>query len=315
VPIIKDGNKIMTPTSKINLGPNLFNWAPEKLRDFYYKIADEAPVDTVFLGEVVCSKRLPFFAQHIPDVAERLTNAGKRVIFSTLALVLTKREVELTRELCEMEDVLIEANDLSACAKLSGRDHAIGPFVNIYNEGTLKVMEQQGAKHISLAGELSRSSLSSLAKAATSDLEVQVFGRLPLAISARCYHARSHGLAKDSCQYVCDKDPDGMDLDTLDGDPFLSVNGVQTMSYTCANLIGELSDLQSLGIHNFRLSPQDTDMVEVAKIFRNVLDEKIEPIEASAKLNELMNGMPFANGFYYATEGVKAKGAIEEFGL
>jgi len=305
----------MTPTSKINLGPNLFNWAPEKLRDFYYKIADEAPVDTVFLGEVVCSKRLPFFAQHIPDVAERLTNAGKRVIFSTLALVLTKREVELTRELCEMEDVLIEANDLSACAKLSGRDHAIGPFVNIYNEGTLKVMEQQGAKHISLAGELSRSSLSSLAKAATSDLEVQVFGRLPLAISARCYHARSHGLAKDSCQYVCDKDPDGMDLDTLDGDPFLSVNGVQTMSYTCANLIGELSDLQSLGIHNFRLSPQDTDMVEVAKIFRNVLDEKIEPIEASAKLNELMNGMPFANGFYYATEGVKAKGAIEEFGL
>lgn len=312
---IKDGNKIMSQPSKLNLGPNLFNWAPEKLRDFYFKIADEAPVDTVFIGEVVCSKRQPFFAQHIPEVAERLTNAGKRVIFSTLALVLTKREVELTRELCEIEDVLIEANDLSACAKLAGRDHAIGPFVNIYNEGTLKVMEAQGAKHISLAGELSRTSLAALGKAATVDLEAQVFGRLPLAISARCYHARSHGLAKDSCQYVCDKDPDGMDLDTLDGDPFLSINGVQTMSYTCANLIGELSDLQTLGINNFRLSPQDTDMVQVAKIFREVLDGEIEAIDATAKLDELMDGLPFANGFYYATEGVKAKGAIEDFGL
>lgn len=304
----------MNQATYLNLGPNLFNWTPEKLRDFYFRMADEAPVDSVFLGEVVCSKREPFFAHHIPEVAERLTAAGKRVIFSTLALVLTKREIKLVRELCEMQDLLIEANDISACAKLMGRDHAVGPFVNVYNEGTLKVMEQQGAKHISLPGELSRLSLAALGKAATVDLEVQVFGRLPLAISARCYHARSHGLTKDSCQYVCDKDPDGMDLDTLDGDAFLAVNGVQTMSYTCANLIGELDDLQTLGINNFRISPQDTDMVQVARIFRSVLDGALEGAEAICKLNALMNGIPFANGFYYATEGVKAKGMIEAFG-
>jgi O2-independent ubiquinone biosynthesis protein UbiV len=305
----------MTKTAKLTLGPNLFNWAPEKLRDFYFKIADEAPIERVFLGEVVCSKRQPFFAPYIPEVVDRLANAGKQVIFSSLALVLTKREVELTRELCAMDDVMIEANDLSACAELMGRDHAIGPFVNIYNEGTLKVMEAQGATHISLPSELSRKSLSALATNATADLEVQVFGRLPLAISARCYHARAHGLAKDSCQYVCEKDPDGMYLDTLDGDAFLAVNGVQTLSYTCANLVGELDDLQSLGIHNFRLSPHDTDMVKIAKIFRSVLDDESTPIQATNQLATLMNNLPFANGFYYATEGVKAKGVIEEFGL
>ncbi len=302
-------------TTHLTLGPNLFNWPVDKFKDFYFRIADEAPVDTVFLGEVVCSKRQPFFAPAIPEVAERLVASGKRVIFSTLALVMTKREMDLVRELCEMDDVLIEANDLSACAKLAGKDHAIGPFVNIYNEGTLKVMEQQGAKYISLPGELSRKSIEALAKAATVDMEVQVFGRLPLAISARCYHARSHGLAKDSCQYVCDKDPDGMDLDTLDGDAFLAVNGVQTMSYTCANLIGELDDLTNIGINNFRLSPHDTDMVDVAKTFRSVLDGEMEVGTATEKLDDLMDGLPFANGFYYATEGAKAKGAVEEFGL
>ena len=302
-------------TTHLNLGPNLFNWPAEKLKDFYFRIADEAPVDTVFLGEVVCSKRQPFFAPHIPEVAERLMAGGKRVIFSTLALVMTKREMNLVREMCEMEGMLIEANDVSACAQLAGQEHALGPFINIYNEGTLKVLEQAGASHISLPGELSRTSLSALAKVATADLEVQVFGRLPLALSARCYHARSHGLAKDSCQYVCDKDPDGMDLDTLDGDPFLAVNGIQTMSYTCANLVGELEDLQNMGINHYRISPHDTDMVEVCNIFRNVLDKKIEPIEATEKLDELMDGIPFANGFYYATEGVKAKGAVEDYGL
>ncbi|MDV7340211.1 U32 family peptidase [Terasakiella sp. A23] len=299
----------------INMGPVLFNWAPEKLRDFYFRIADEAPVHSVFLGEVVCSKRQPFFAPYIPEVAERLTAAGKRVIFSSLALVLSKRESELVRELCTMDDVLIEANDLSAASQLIGKKHAIGPFVNIYNEGTLKVFEDQGASHISLAGELSRKSIAALAKVARADLEVQIFGRQPLAISARCYHARSHGLAKDSCQYVCDKDTDGMDLDTMDGDPFLAVNGLQTLSYTCANLIGELEDLQNLGVRHFRLSPQDTDMVEVATLYRSVLDGLSEPGSTIEKLDDLMDGLPFSNGFYYATEGVKAERGLEDFGV
>jgi collagenase-like PrtC family protease len=302
-------------TTHLTLGPVLFNWSPEKLKDFYFRIADEAPVHTVFLGEVVCSKRQPFFAPHLPEVAERLTAAGKRVIFSSLALVLTKREVDLVRDLCTMDDVMVEANDLSACAQLIGKPHAIGPFVNIYNEGTRKVFEDQGATHISLAGELSRKSLAALAKDAKADLEVQIFGRQPLAISARCYHARSYGLAKDSCKYVCEKHTDGMDLDTLDGDPFLAVNGLQTLSYTCANLIGELADMQSIGIRHFRLSPQDTDMVEVANLYRSVLDGIAEPQSATEKLDDLVEGMPFANGFYYATEGVKAKGQIEEFGI
>ena len=45
----------------LTLGPLLFHWPAHKRRDFYLRIADEAPIDTVYLGEVVCSKREPFF--------------------------------------------------------------------------------------------------------------------------------------------------------------------------------------------------------------------------------------------------------------
>ena len=38
--------------SELTLGPLLFNWQPEAWRDFYFRIADEAPVTTVYLGEV-----------------------------------------------------------------------------------------------------------------------------------------------------------------------------------------------------------------------------------------------------------------------
>ena len=45
----------------LTLGPCLFNWKPETLRDFYFRIADEAPVTIVYLGEIICSKRAPLF--------------------------------------------------------------------------------------------------------------------------------------------------------------------------------------------------------------------------------------------------------------
>ena len=52
----------------LTLGPLQFNWSAEVLSDFYARIADEAPVDQVVIGEVVCSKRLPFYEDRLPAV-------------------------------------------------------------------------------------------------------------------------------------------------------------------------------------------------------------------------------------------------------
>ncbi|MEA1649067.1 U32 family peptidase [Nitrospirillum sp. BR 11164] len=309
---------------KLTLGPLHFHWPAARRRDFYARIADEAPVDTVVLGEVVCSKRAPFFDSHIPEVADRLRGAGKEVVLGSLALVMQARERQAVMDLAAADgDVLVEANDLTAVAACAGRPHAVGPLVAVYNPGTLELMARQGAVRVCLPGELTADAIAALSRAALvcgTGLEVQAFGRLPLAISARCYHARAHGLHKDGCRYVCEKHPDGMDLDTLDGDtqaggkpasgPFLTVNGVQTLSGSYLDLLGDLGRLRALGVSRFRLSPQDCDMVAVAETFRAVLDGTLAVPPARDRLRELCPGRRFSNGFLHGVEGMAYRAAV-----
>ncbi len=288
----------------LTLGPLLFNWPAEEKRDFYFRIADEAPIDSVCVGEVVCSKRAPSFAPYVREVIERLARAGKEVVWSSLALVMSEQDRRDGRALATAEDLIVEANDISCAAFLEGRPHAIGPYVNVYNEGTLGYLAGRGAIRVTLPFDLTRDSLVNLARLVPGvDLEVQVFGRIPLAISARCYHARAHGLHKNNCQYICEADRDGMGLETLDGMPFLAVNGTQTLSYTVGNLIGEVDELRAMGIHRFRLSPHGVDLVAVAEAFRAVLDRRWTAREGLRRLAELVPFAPFSNGFYHACEG------------
>jgi collagenase-like PrtC family protease len=297
-------NASVLPPAKLTLGPVLFNWKPEAWRDFMFRIADEAPVDTVHLGEVVCSKRAPFFDKFIPEVAERLAAGGKEVVLSTLALVMTERERDGVRALTTDSDgFLVEANDIAAAAALSGRPHVVGPFVNVYNEGTLAYLAGMGAVRVSMPAELPAATIAILAAQNLVEIEVQAFGRIPLAISARCYHARSRNLHKDGCQYVCAEDPDGMPVDTMDGKPFLTVNGTQTMSYHYLALLAELAELRRIGVNRFRLSPHHCDMVAVAQTFRDVLDATLSPDTASARLADLAPDAEFANGYIHGREG------------
>ncbi len=291
--------------SKLTLGPVLFKWQPEDLRDFYFRIADEADVDSVCIGEVVCSKRTSFFQPYLADVTERLQKGGKEVVLSTLALIPSESDEDMVRDevAAVTEGVMVEANDIATAALVAGRPHAIGPYVNVYNEGTLAYLEGRGAVRVCLGAELPSASLAVFAGAAKAELEVQVFGRLPLALSARCYHARSRGLGKDNCRFVCQEDPDGMAVETMDGDPFLAVNGIQTLSYSYHCLVGELAELKDMGIDRFRISPQTADMVKVAALFRGVLGGRAEPEAVLAELKTLSGGAPLSNGFYHGGVG------------
>jgi collagenase-like PrtC family protease len=291
---------------ELTLGPVLFNWAPEAWRDFYFRIADEAPLSTVYLGEIICSKRAPLFEPQLEAVTSRLVAAGKTVVFSTLTEVMSKVDRKLVDSVTPIDEFLVEANDASALAALRGRPHAIGPYINVYNERTLAVLARGGARSICLPAELPASAIRNLSAEAERTgltVEVQVFGRVPLALSARCYHARAHGRTKDSCQFVCENDPDGMELRTLEDKPFLAVNGVQTLSYEYLNLIGELSALADMGVRRFRLSPHTGEMVEAARLFRAVLDGQFSAAEATARLDAVKPPGPFCNGFYYGKPG------------
>jgi len=282
----------------LTLGPLLFNWPAAQRRDFYARIADEAPIDSVCLGEVVCAKRAPFSDPDLPEIARRLADGGKEVIYSTLALVMDDHDRALVAEIANASDMLVEANDLGAIEILAGRTHVIGPFVNVYNEGALAWFAQRGARRVSLPVELPAAAIGALgARAGAVELEVTAFGRLPLAISARCYHARARGLHKDGCRYVCDEDPGGLSVETLDGQGFLAVNGLQTLSHGVAALTAEIAPLRATGIDRFRLWPQAVDMVAVARAYRDLLDGWLGPEEAAGRLAGLVPFAPITAGF------------------
>ncbi|MCO6177154.1 U32 family peptidase [Ciceribacter sp. RN22] len=286
------------------LGPVLYLWDGPKWRDFYFRIADEAPVGEVVIGETVCSKRLHFTEPHLAEVVERLEAAGKSVRLSTLALVTLEREAQHVRNLIRDSAHIVEANDLSALGLLAGKRHTIGPLINVYNAATARLLANRGATAICLPPELSMASVAEIAAGAPGiAFEVFAFGRIPLAISARCAHARAKGQIKDNCQFVCGEEPDGMPVRTLDRQSFLALNGVQTVSHTCQALVGELPDLVAAGVSRFRLSPQDCDMAAIVRVYEDALAERIDAEEAVARIGAVYPDVPLSNGFHHAREG------------
>lgn len=291
---------------RLTIGPILFHWPAEKKIDFYARIADEAPVDTVYLGEVICSKRTPFFEPHLPDVIARLERGGKTVVLSSLSEVMLKRERDMMEAIAATQGHEIEINDASALLFASGRPHRLGPLMNVYNDETLAYLAKRGATHVCAPPELPGASLAILAargRALGVGVEAQAFGRASLAISARCYHARAHGRVKDNCQFVCEEDPDGMPLKGMDGKTFLTVNGVQTLSHAYLDLSGEIEALVTMGVSDLRLSPHGVDMVAAAQAWRDALDGRISSVELKRRIAAIVATAPVANGFFHGRAG------------
>lgn len=294
----------------LTVGPNFFFWEAETIRSFYRDLA-ATPVARVVLGELVCSKRLPFWRDEIPAAIEVLQAAGKEVALTTLALLTLRRERKITADLMDL-DLPVEVNDLSALVQIpEGRPFWVGPLVNVYNEGTLRWLIRRGARRICLPPELTLDSVAVLAGAGRDEgvpVEVWGHGRLPLAISARCYHARLHDRAKDSCQFVCGKDPDGRDVDTMDGQQFLTVNGVQTLSQSTASMALKIDDLHSAGVAALRLSPQSRNFDDICIAYASRLGGETSGAALAARLRPLVPGGNLSDGFLSGPAGAAWSG-------
>lgn len=289
---------------ELALGPLMFHWAPDRIRDFYARVADEAPVDRVYLGEVVCGKREPLGAAALAEAGERLIAAGKTVVWSGLALPATRRDRKAIAALTSLSDELIEINDISA---LRGRlgSFVAGPLLNVYNEAAAAELVGRGCVRLCANVELSLTAIRSIV-AACPGLEIELFayGRLPLALSGRCYHARAHGLHKDSCQFVCDRDPDGMPLRTMEGVDFLAVNGVQTLSHGVQLVDVAADELGDAGVTALRLSPHTGDMVAIARAYRDFADGALGVAELAMAVRDAGTPAPFVSGYLHGGSGM-----------
>jgi collagenase-like PrtC family protease len=288
---------------RLSLGPILFFWSAERVADFYAGIADEAPLDLVYLGEIVCSKREPFLRDRMPAIADRLRRGGKEVCFSTLQLITANREREMIARQVRASPTPVEINDPAALAYLDAAQRFRGgPFLNVYHESTVDVLVRLNAISLCFPPDLSIDEASLLARHAGRsgvESEMWAFGRIPLGNSSRCYRARLEGLGRENCQFVCGREPDGLTVEAVDGGGFVTINGTQTMSHSYRNLAGRIEAIAGTELSFLRLSPQDCDMAAVAKIFSDRVEGHIEGPAAMARLTAICAPVPFSNGLAF----------------
>jgi len=257
------------------LGPVLWYWPTDTLEDFYQQAA-RSSADIIYLGEAVCSKRRATPYARWVALARDVASSGKQVVLSTLALLQSPSELKELQRYVENGEFLIEANDIGTVNMAAERHlpFVAGPTLNVYNADTLQLLVKEGMTRWCMPVEMSRDwLLQLLAQCETRgirqqfEVEVMGYGHLPLALSARCFTARSENRAKDACETCCINYPTGRRVNSPESQLVFVLNGIQTMSGYCYNLGNDLARMRGQ-VDCVRLSPQDTSTLAEIDRFR-----------------------------------------------
>ena len=286
---------------KLSLGPLQYFWPREQTLAFYRE-AIQWPVDIVYLGETVCSKRRELRTADWLALAEELAASGKQVVLSTLALIEAESELSVLDRQISHGGFWIEANDLSAVqlCREKGRPFVAGPTLNVYNQRALAMLMDDGLRRWVPGVEQGQVLIRELQECIAADglrmpeLEVIAWGRLPLSFSARCFTARALDVPKDQCGFRCIDYPDGMPLATREGRPFLRINGISVQGEEITDLGPELPQLRELSVDILRLYPQAEGMDAVVRHFDAARGHDAAP----ARIGE-------RNGYWHGEAGMR----------
>jgi len=289
---------------KLALGPLLYYWSREDTLAFY-ESALSWPVDVVYLGETVCSRRHLLRLPDWIELAEKFADAGKQAVLASQTLIESESDLKALRKVVADRRFLVEANEWGAVRLLAEARHPFvaGPTLNAYNPDTLALLADLGATRWVPPVEMPRDMLVSMPVPAGMETELFAYGRLPLAFSARCFTARHYNLQKDDCQFRCLDHPDGLVLTSREGEDFLAINGIQTQSAKVMSLAHRLEELRAANVSVLRLSPQSRHTERIVSIFRALLDGTLAPADAPAKLAPLLPAQP-CDGYWLGEAGM-----------
>ncbi|WP_053214049.1 U32 family peptidase [Pseudomonas sp. Q12-87] len=294
---------------KLSLGPVLFYWDKTQLGNFYAEMS-ALPLDVIYLGETVCSKRRAFSLDQWLGLARELQTCSQaQIVLSSLTLVEAASELSSLRRLCDNGQLLVEANDMGAVQFLAERKLPFvgGPALNLYNGHALGQLLDSGMTRWVPPVECSAALIGDVLEQVRDmdrevpEVEIFAYGHLPLAYSARCFTARAENRPKDDCQFCCINYPDGLALSSQEGQQLFTLNGIQTMSGEVTNLLADYSALKASGADLLRLSPRAQGMADVVTAFDKVRQGEAPPL--------FVDG---CNGYWHGHAGMLK---VEEAGL
>ena len=299
---------------KISLGPILYFWSKETLLECYQKVA-ESPVDIVYLGETICSKRRSLDINDWLEIASMLQEAGKEVVISTLSLIEAESELSSVKRVINNGSFAVEANDFGAIqlAIENNVPFIAGHSVNLYNAHSVSLLANKGMKRWVMPVELSKDNLSAILKekentlstvSSTFETEIFSYGRLPLAYSARCFTARAFDTPKDQCQFKCIEFPEGIPLYSQEEQSLFQINGIQTQSHQTCNLLQEWKTMQSICVDIMRISISNIDELNIINQLHHLISETNNTTNNASKPIPLLNAEQ-CNGYWHGDTGIE----------
>lgn len=294
---------------KISLAPVSYCWDKATIEHFYQQVAN-SQVDTVYLGETVCSRRRLVKFNDYLELAHMLKSHGKNVVLSTMALIEAQSELTELKKYIDNGDFSIEANDMAAVqlAKQANIPFVCGPTINNYNRASLDILSNMGMKRFVMPYELSKNWLENVINQPTklnAEVEVMGHGYIPLAHSARCFTAKHFGLSKDNCETICQKHPKGILAQTQEQQELLRLNGIQTQSAASIDLMKELLPMQQMGVDYFRVSPSSVECLNLVNTLANELAGADSNLPASSSLVSKSINPKSCNGYWFGQAGLQ----------